>query len=335
MSSIQNSALWHSARESSLGLVCRSTHRFVRDIRHLAHPKRGILPNLEQITESIAAIDAFSSDIGNEEPDTEAPIFLLASGWRTGSTLLQRILVTDPAVILWGEPLGDVALVSKLAEMLAQVPTFSKVNRRAIEGKPAASQLATSWIANLCPPGEDLRPALRMLFDRWLGEPAVKRGFARWGFKEVRLGAAEAMVLHWLYPRAKFLFLTRHPYDCYRSLADSGWDQVYHRRPDLRIESAADFARHWNRLVVSLSELPADFPCFRIRYEDLVNGEVDFRALETWLGINLTEKIALSVIVGHSSSRPQLAWHERWIISREAAPGMRSLGYSSNVGPPC
>jgi len=167
-----------------------------------------------------------------------------------------------------------------------------------------------------------------MLVEGWLGQPALRRGFVRWGFKEVRLGAPEAMVLHWLYPRAKFLLLTRHPFDCYRSLADSGWGQVYYRRPDAWVSSAADFARHWNRLAVSWLELPPGFPCLCIKYEDLFNGKVDFRGLEAWLGIKILENLALSVVVGRTSSRPQLSWHERSIISHEAARGMRFLGYS-------
>jgi Sulfotransferase family len=95
------------------------------------------------------------------------------------------------------------------------------------------------------------------MFDRWLGRPARERGFTRWGFKEVRLGAAEAMLLHWIYPKAKFVLLSRNPYDCYRSLSDSGWHHVYYTRPDIRVDSAAGLARHWNRIVISWSELPA------------------------------------------------------------------------------
>lgn len=68
-----------------------------------------------------------------------------------------------------------------------------------------------SWIASPYPPGDDFRLALRGLFDRSLCEPARHRGFSRWGFKEVRLGATEATVLHWLYPQAKFVILSRHP----------------------------------------------------------------------------------------------------------------------------
>jgi len=324
---IPSFALLSSTRESHPRLAWRCTSRFVRNLWRWAHSEHVNLPKLVEIENSTAAIDA-SSNLREEKGDREAPIFLLASGWRTGSTLLQRILVTAPGVLVWGEPLGDIALVSRITEMLAHTPSFDRLNMRAIQGNPSSRELATSWIANLGPPGSDLRSALRALFDRWLGVPALERGFARWGFKEVRLGASEAMVLHWLYPEAKFLLLTRHPYDCYRSLADAGWDDLYYRRPDLTVDSAADFARHWNRLAVSWSELPIDFPCYRIRYENLVNGEVDFDELGKWLGTEIHADIALSCVVGHTSSRRRLPWYERRIISHEAAQGMRALGYT-------
>ncbi len=110
----------------------------------------------------------------------------------------------------------------------------------------------------------------------------------RWGFKEVRLGAAEAMILRWLYPRAIFLLLTRHPFECYLSLSDARCIHFYYRRPDVQIDSPARFARFGNNVVVSWSMLPSDFPCFR-KYEDLVGGHFDFRGLESWLGVLIAE----------------------------------------------
>ena len=124
------------------------------------------------------------------------------------------------------------------------------------------------------------------------------------------------------------MLLSRNPYDCYRSLSDSGWHHLYYRRPDIRVDSAARLARHWNRIVVSWSELPPSFPAVRIKYEDLIAGRVDFRGLETWLGIKIREGIALSVHVGSTAQRHRLGWCERLIISREASTGMRFLGYS-------
>jgi hypothetical protein len=284
---------------------------------------------VEQLEQSIAALRNSALSAVNGEMDTESPVFLLSTGWRAGSTLLQRILVTDPGLLLWGEPLGELALVSLLAEMLNHSVSPWNLAMWKNQDNVATASLARSWIANLYPPSGDFKSALRSLFDRWLGEPARQRGFARWGFKEVRLGAMEASLLHWLYPRAKFVILSRHPYDSYRSLADAGWaDRVYYRHPDKRIDCAAGFARHWNRLAVSWSELPASFPCFHIKYEDLTNGEVDFRELESWLGIEVRETVALSVSVGGTATGRRLSWLERLIIAREAAAGMHALGYA-------
>ena len=287
------------------------------------------VPSARQLLEALAAID--SSDGLYEGVEAEAPIFLLATGWRSGSTLLQRILLTDPSLLMWGEPLGEMALVSGLAEMLTRLSTFPGLAERSIENNGAFSALATSWVATLFPPGNDFRLALQALFDRWLGQAARKQGFAHWGFKEVRLSATEATLLHWLYPNAKFVLLSRNPYDCYRSLSDSGWHHLYHRRPDIRVDSAAGLARHWNRLALSWSELPANFPAFRVKYEDLIGGKFDFRSFESWLGIKISEQVALSVSVGRTARRHRLGWLERLIISHEAAAGMHALGYSAEI----
>jgi hypothetical protein len=283
---------------------------------------------VEHLSESIAVLGASTSEPVGAEKEAEAPIFLLSTGWRTGSTLLQRILVTDPRLLLWGEPLGEMALVSRITEMVSQSISARNLRLWRTQSSLTSSSLAQSWIANLYPSGDDFRLALRSLFDQWLGVPARESGFARWGIKEVRLGASEASLLHWLYPYAKFVVLSRHPYDCYRSLADSGWQQVYHRHPDMPIDSAASFARHWNRLVLSWSELPSGFPSFHLKYEDLISGKVDFRKLESWLGIEIKENVALKVSIGGTAKRSRLSWYERLIIAHEAEPGMRALGYS-------
>jgi hypothetical protein len=237
-------------------------------------------------------------------------------------------LVTDQRLLLWGEPLGEMALVSRIVEMVCDSLSPRNLELWKKQDNLTSSSMATSWVANLYPPGSDFRLALRSLFDRWLGEPARQRSFARWGFKEVRLGATEATLLRWLYPGAKFVVISRHPYDCYRSLADSNWEEVYYRHPGIPINSAAGFAKHWNRLALSWSELPVDFPLFHIKYEDLVKGQVDFRELESWLGLEIREDVALSVTVGGTATRSRLGWYERLIIAREAAAGMHALGYS-------
>ena len=301
--------------------------RFLHEIWHLARREPMTLAKVEHVAESMAALQTNGSGVDGTT-DAQAPIFLLSTGWRTGSTLLQRILVTDPSLLLWGEPLGEKTLVSRVTEMVncSLSATDLKWRTRPLPDNLTSSLLATSWIATLSPSGDDFRLALRSLFDRWLGDPARRLGFARWGMKEVRLGAAEASLLRWLYPNAKFVILSRHPYESYVSLSDANWHPLYYQ--NLRVDSAAGFARYWNRLALSWSELPDGFPAFHVKYEDLIGGNFDFRKFESWLGIEIKEDIALSVVVGHSSVRTRPSWYERWIIAQEAAPGMRSLGYS-------
>jgi hypothetical protein len=324
----------HSVRvvAAAKGCVRRSSawarRSLVREFWEWARCKQVTLPSVKQMAESMAALRAGTSDAINLEGRADAPIFVLATGWRAGSTLLQRILVTDSSVLLWGEPFGDLALPSRIADMVGHISELYLLKQRFIQDNLTSETMATSWIATLYPPGGDFQLALRSLFDRWLAEPARQRGFVRWGLKEVRLGATEASLLHWLYPRAKFVILSRHPYDSYRSLADSGWNHVYYQRPQVRVDSAAGFARHWNRLAIGWSELPVGFPRVHIKYEDLINGKADFRRLESWLGIEIRENVALDVFVGRTAVRQSLSWHERLIISKEAGPGMKALGYS-------
>jgi len=325
----KQSRLWTTARASWLGDGVRQGRRFSHEVLSLfaAPPPTG--PRVQELISSLERFPCTSSQPGETNEVAEDPIFLLSTGWRSGSTLLQRILVTDPRLLLWGEPQGEMALLPRLTEMVSHF--ISRRNLKEWINQPAlsSSTLSQSWIANLYPPADDFRSALRAVFDRLLGEPAKRHGFSRWGFKEVRIGAAEAVLLRWLFPEAKFLVISRHPYDCYRSLVDSGWSRVYDRYPEVSVDSALAFARHWNRIAMSWSELPDDFPLISIRYEDMLARKVDFRFIESWLGIKIQEDIALSSPVGGTATRASLSWYERLIVSRVAAPGMRALGYPS------
>ncbi len=325
----KQSRAWMWGRQTWLGDLSRESKTFCREMWAWVTYKPVRFPEAAQLAQSIATLRTYGLDATatGVEVEEEAPIFLLSTGWRAGSTLLQRILITDPRLLLWGEPLGEMAVISRLAEMISH--SMSPLKLRVWENQVDAnsSALATSWIANLYPPTSYLRTALRSLVTEWLAKPARDRGFARWGLKECRLGATEASLLHWLYPNAKFVVISRHPYDSYRSLADACWGP-YYRYPDVRIDSAASFAHHWNRLATTWSALPVGFPCFYMKYEDLVRGSVDFRKLESFLGLEIKENLALSARVGSTAKRDGLTWYERSIIAREARAGIHALGYS-------
>ena len=325
VSKYKQTRTWERLRGSWVGEFVRGCRGSRREFVAWLRAPSVELPDVGRLAESLAALHGQGS--AGTAAENDAPIFLLSTGWRAGSTLLQRILVTDRRLLLWGEPLGEMTIVSRIAEMISHSISSRNLKLWRDQPDPASPGLSTSWVANLYPPSEDFRSGLRSLFDQWLREPARQRGFTRWGFKEVRLGAMEASFLHWLYPKAKFVIISRHPYDSYRSLADAGWGQVYYRYPDVSADSATEFARHWNRLAVSWSRLPAEFPAVHIKYEDLIGGKVDFRKLESWLEMEIRENVALSVAVGGTAKRARLAWYERMAIDREASEGMRALGY--------
>ncbi len=96
--------------------------------------------------------------------DDEQPIFLLSAGWRSGSTLVQRLLMSDPDVLIWGEPYDECGIIQALADsMKAFRPGWPPADYYYDGTKPV--QLSGEWIANLFPSLEELRKAQRAFFD--------------------------------------------------------------------------------------------------------------------------------------------------------------------------
>ena len=106
------------------GFVERTRKNCLREVWDWTRCGRVRSPSVEELVVSLAALDASARAYEEDDAESESPIFLLATSWRSGSTLLQRILVTDRRVMLWGEPLGEMALVSELVGMLTRLSTL-------------------------------------------------------------------------------------------------------------------------------------------------------------------------------------------------------------------
>lgn len=268
---------------------------------------------------AVAACDAGSDD----RAETDRPIFLLATGWRTGSTLLQRILMSDPKLMLWGEPYGRMALLPRLTDALSALNEEPFWKESQVSRRIAAPH--AHWIANAYPTLQRLRRALRSLFLELLARPASELGYSRWGMKEVRCDFADARVLHWLFPAARFLVVTRNPLHCYRS--SLALEPLWYRWPDGPVDNPLSFARHWNRLVCSWRGAGPEFPWVLIKFEDLANGAVDFDALRAMLDLEFAPEQALQARVGGSGAALGVSPVEAWVIRSAARRGMRFLGY--------
>lgn len=259
--------------------------------------------------------------------DDDQPIFLLSAGWRSGSTLLQRLLMSDPEVLIWGEPYDECGIIQALASsMKAFRPGWPPADYYYDGTEPV--QLSGEWIANLFPSLEELRKAQRALFDALFAEPARKAGTRRWGIKEVRLGAEHCYYLRWLYPNAQFVFLYRNPFDAYRSYCSHGRNW-YNTFPDKPVFTAREFGQHWRALTEGFLQHQRELRALMIRYEDLAAGRAPIAELRSALGLSIDEAILKSKVgsAERFGRRADIGRVDSWLLGRAVAPVAAQLGY--------
>lgn len=211
-----------------------------------------------------------------------SPIFLLAAGWRTGSTLLQRLICSDQSTLIWGEPYGDSGLLEFIAEPLRRINTNWPPDSYFIKDGQDVTALSGEWIANLNPPLDDLYQSHLAFFEQLFANPAKARGASNWGIKEVRLDGDLAYYLRWLYPKSKIIYLVRDPQCAFKSYAR--FKKWYHLRPSKPAFTVRQFAEHWNKLANSFILSKEEIGALLVRYEDLADknkGTID--QLETYL----------------------------------------------------
>ncbi len=120
----------------------------------------------------------------------ERPIFVFSAGWRTGSTLVQRILCSHPDIHIWGENHGVVGLLQQAYEEIAGLRSLAAQHTTEFE-----KHGSNGWLAMMNPPPSCFCDGIRALLELYLRQPALQLGAARWGFKEVRHGIGTARFL--------------------------------------------------------------------------------------------------------------------------------------------
>ncbi len=71
--------------------------------------------NRRSLAEAIQCLAVRWPEVANATA-SDSPVFVLAAGWRSGSTLLQRLLM--PECFVWGEPYGHSCMLQNLADPL-------------------------------------------------------------------------------------------------------------------------------------------------------------------------------------------------------------------------
>jgi hypothetical protein len=260
---------------------------------------------------------------GDDEPlACEDPIFILSAGWRSGSTLLQRMILADGRVMVWGEPFAHAHPIQRMSAMWRAFTAEWPNLRHTMP--PAGEPLHQSWVANLSPPVRELRAGQRRFLDRVFGEPARRMGRAAWGIKEVRWDTQHAVWLRWLFPQARFLFLVRHPHDAYLSYKPRGpW---FFRWPEMPVQGASAFANVWSHLAADFHRHHCDVGGLLVRYEDL-EDEAD--RICAHLGVQVAKPSGLVRQSGHAEIKAdgRVRTVERMILAARTARVRRLYGY--------
>jgi len=257
----------------------------------------------------------------------ESPIFVFSAGWRSGSTLLQRLICSDERTLIWGEPFGDRIPICRLAAGVSGLSSDDPHLKYAIGTE--AGDIANQWVANLNPGTDALRKAHLAYCEALFAEPARDRGFDQWGAKWVRLTAAHAGYLKWLYPRAKLLFLVRHPLNAYLSYKKKRWYTV---RPTFPVDRVQRFMAHWSFLANSfLEELPHTQGLL-LRYEDIVEDSAVLDDLDEYLGTTVNRNILARPVGARNKTGLKITAWERWVCRWLTGPVLAQFGYDIEGG---
>ncbi|MGB5821924.1 MAG: sulfotransferase [Saonia sp.] len=306
--------------------------------QHTSGPFQDVLSQIWPAS-FLQGIDKSITYLNKEYPDTEessqAPIFIFSAGWRTGSTLLQRLVNSDSDVALFGEAFEHLFLWHQLANQFKNFSISDKrhscyipENYAKIFPNELDEFLTKAFTANLSPPVSHLKKAHQSFIETLLREPVERVGRKIWGLKLVRSDITIAKYLQWLYPKARFIFLVRNPYDTCNSCLNI-IKRNKHALPLIvgshYISNAHDYAAHWRHCISGFLEESKKLNSIMIKYEDLITGE-KIKPISSFLNIKINKNI-LQNKVGETQKEEQLSEEDRIILEGIAGNQIKILGY--------
>ena len=192
------------------------------------------------------------------------PIFILASGQRCGSTLIQRLLNSHDDIMIWGEQHGALNHFFRLHKVLLEWESDYKAHRETF-----FEQGYDNFTPNMIPSDKEIIAAARDYVYSLFAKPTNSIGKNVWGFKEVRYDSEVAAFLLRLFPDSKIIWLTRNILDCILSLKH--WEND--KGPWTR-QWTETFVADWKRVNESfLLRSNSISNYIMVKYEDLVSDK--------------------------------------------------------------
>lgn len=259
------------------------------------------------------------------------PIFIFSAGWRSGSTLLQRLITASGEVLIWGEAGGALNRFADAMECYEQMlGSGNKKYKYGFGGNgeqqyqeliKSGKDIVHKWIACINPPGDTFLETFRAFFDSVYGHPAREIGYPNWGIKEVQADIEVALFFRVLYPNAKFVFLVRNPVDCLTSIKRRKWMDCPNGADPISF-----FADHWVKLAKEFRE--ADFGYY-IKYEELISSPDAVSELSNYLEIDSIPKdfIRKSNADWSAENYKSLSFFEKRRLVRIVKSEMKMHGY--------
>ncbi|MEL6271696.1 MAG: sulfotransferase [Chloroflexota bacterium] len=216
------------------------------------------------------------------------PLLIFSSGQRTGSTLLQRFILSNPRIMMWGEHDGVLGNVLKQMERL-----YDWDSMFAHELRDFVETGYNNFVPCMIPPSDIIQDTQRALLETLYREPALRMGRDIWGFKEVLYRAEVAVRLRSLYPNLKVLYITRHPFNCFVSLLNEERLKPYEvvtmpLEESWTRQRTIDWVKDWTDINESFLDNPHlnDDWVYRLTFEQLVADPVSTTGgIIDWLGL--------------------------------------------------
>jgi hypothetical protein len=290
-------------------------------------PERRLLPpeisESYRLTEALRHIRQRWPEACPQADDEPVPVFILAAGWGSGSTLLQRLILSSGEIALWGEPFDIAVPIQRLSLGIAAVRADWPEEENFVRGV-SLQEYSAAWSGSIMPPVEIYRAAHRAFLKTWLGSLSDRGGPSRWGLKEVRLTIHHARYLKWLFPTARFVFIYRDLYRCYLSAKRGGWYSVW---PSHKVKPPAAFAHHWRWLLEGFLDGYKELDGLLIKYEDVVSGQVSLDDLARHVRVQRIDPEVLQMKIGSRSAGRELSRSERSVLASIGGPLRARLGY--------